>query len=73
MEKKVMSKEYLLENRDEILKQYNSTDRKFQKKAYLTKKERKAVRDILFQQAQREGILRGTLMRSQEKIHESGI
>ncbi|MDW7658115.1 MAG: 50S ribosomal protein L22 [Bacillota bacterium] len=43
MEKKVMSKEYLLENRDEILKQYNSTDRKFQKKAYLTKKERKVL------------------------------
>ena len=43
MEKKVMSKEYLLENRDEILRQYNSTDRKFQKKAYLTKKERKVL------------------------------
>ena len=43
MEKKVMSKEYLLENRDEILRQYTGTDRKFQKKGYLTKKERKVL------------------------------
>ena len=43
------------------------------RRASLTKKERRAVRDILFQQAQREGILRGALIRSQEEIHESGI
>ena len=43
MEKKVMSKEYLLENRDELLKQYSGTERKFQKKGYLTKKERKVL------------------------------
>ncbi|NLM78362.1 MAG: 50S ribosomal protein L22 [Ruminococcaceae bacterium] len=43
MEKKVMSKEYLLENRDELLRQYSATDRKFQKKPYLTKKERKVL------------------------------
>ncbi|MDD2533997.1 MAG: 50S ribosomal protein L22 [Eubacteriales bacterium] len=43
MEKKVMSKEYLLENRDQILAAYNKTDRKFQKSALLTKKEKKVL------------------------------
>ncbi|NLO36765.1 MAG: 50S ribosomal protein L22 [Clostridiaceae bacterium] len=43
MEKKVMSKEYLLENRDELLAQYASSDRKFQKKGFLSKKERKVL------------------------------
>lgn len=43
MEKKVMSKEYMLENRDEILAQYSKTTRKFQKPVLLTKKERKVL------------------------------
>ncbi len=43
MEKKVMSKDYLLENRDEILADYSKTTRKFQKKALLTKKEKKIL------------------------------
>ncbi len=43
MEKKVMSKEYLLENREEILARYNRTERKSQKSALLTKKERKVL------------------------------
>ena len=43
MEKKVMSKEYLLENRDEILAAYSRTTRKFQKTALLTKKEKKVL------------------------------
>jgi large subunit ribosomal protein L22 len=43
MEKKVMSKEYLLENRDAILETYGNTERKFQKTALLTKKEKKVL------------------------------
>ena len=43
MEKKVMSKEYMLENRDEILTKYSTTHRQFQKPALLTKKERKVL------------------------------
>lgn len=43
MEKKVMSKSYLLENRDEILDSYAKPARKFQKPALLTKKERKVL------------------------------
>ncbi len=38
-----MSKEYLLENREAILAAYNKTDRKFQKSALLTKKEKKVL------------------------------
>ncbi len=43
MEKKVMSKDYLLENRDELLAQHASENRKFQKKGFLSKKERKVL------------------------------
>jgi large subunit ribosomal protein L22 len=43
VEKKVMSKEYLLENREELLARYNRTERKSQKSALLTKKERKVL------------------------------
>ena len=43
MEKKVMSKEYLLENREEILATYNQEARRFQKSALLTKKEKKVL------------------------------
>ncbi|MDD2457189.1 MAG: 50S ribosomal protein L22 [Eubacteriales bacterium] len=43
MEKKVMSKEYLLENREEILATYNQESRRFQKSALLTKKEKKVL------------------------------
>lgn len=43
------------------------------RRSSLTSKERKAVRDILWQQAQKEGILRGALIRSQEDIHQAGI
>jgi hypothetical protein len=43
------------------------------RRASLTRKERKAVRDILMQQAQREGIFRGAFLRTQEEIHEAGI
>lgn len=43
MEKKVMSKEHLLENRETILTQYKKTERKFQKTALLTKKEKKVL------------------------------
>ena len=38
-----MSKEYMLENRDEILAQYSKTAKKFKKTALLTKKERKVL------------------------------
>lgn len=41
--------------------------------ASLTKRERKAARDILFQYAQQEGILRGAFMRDPEMIHQGGI
>jgi len=43
VEKKVMNKEYMLENRDEILVKYSQTARKFQKPALLTKKEKKVL------------------------------
>ncbi len=43
MEKKVMSKEYMLENREEILATYSKTARKFQKPVLLTKKEKKVL------------------------------
>lgn len=43
------------------------------RRASLTKKERKAVKDILWQQAQQQGVFRGSLMRTQEAIHEAGI
>lgn len=38
-----MSKEQLLENRESILGQYKKTERKFQKTALLTKKEKKVL------------------------------
>lgn len=38
-----MSKEHLLENREAILEQYHKTERKFQKSALLTKKEKKVL------------------------------
>lgn len=38
-----MSKELLLENRESILQQYKKTERKFQKTALLTKKEKKVL------------------------------
>lgn len=43
MEKKVMSKEYLLENREEILARYSKITKKSQKAPLLTKKERKVL------------------------------
>ncbi len=43
MEKKVMNKEYMLENREEILAQYSQTARKSKKPVLLTKKERKVL------------------------------
>ena len=43
MEKKVMSKGYMLENRDDILVKYAKTARQFQKPALLTKKEKKVL------------------------------
>ncbi len=43
MEKKVMSKEYMLENREDILVKYSKTANKFQKPALLTKKEKKVL------------------------------
>ena len=43
MEKKVMSKAYMQENREEILAKYSGTSKKFQKPALLTKKERKVL------------------------------
>ncbi len=43
MEKKVMSKEYMLENRDDILAQYNKPVKKNRRPALLTKKERKVL------------------------------
>ena len=43
MEKKVLSKEELLKNKDQILEQYNKTSRQFQKPALLTKKEKKVL------------------------------
>ncbi len=43
MEKKVLSKEELLKNKDKILEAYNSEHRRYNKPALLTKKERKAL------------------------------
>ena len=43
MEKKVMSKEYMQENREEILKSYSAPHRLYAKPALLTKKERKVL------------------------------
>jgi hypothetical protein len=43
------------------------------RKSSLTRKERRAVRDILFQFASKEGILRGAFMRTQEDIHQAGL
>lgn len=43
MEKKVMSKEEILKNKDQILERYNKISRQFQKPALLTKKERKVL------------------------------
>jgi large subunit ribosomal protein L22 len=43
VEKKVMNKEYMLENRTEILAGYSRTVRKFRKTALLTKKEKKVL------------------------------
>lgn len=43
MEKKVMSKQELLEKRDELLKIYHGQQRKSAKKPLLTKKERKVL------------------------------
>lgn len=43
MEKKVLSKEELLKQKDSLLEDYNSVHRKSNKPALLTKKERKAL------------------------------
>lgn len=43
MEKKVRSKEELLNEKDKLLEVYNTTHRQFQKPALLTKKEKKAL------------------------------
>lgn len=43
MQKKVMSKQELLEKREELLKAYHEPARRFQKKPYLCKKERKVL------------------------------
>ena len=43
MERKVMSKEYLLENREEILARYAKPVRKSRKPVLLTKKEKKVL------------------------------
>lgn len=43
MEKRVLSKEELLERKDELVEAYNSIHRKSKKQAYLTKKERNAL------------------------------
>lgn len=41
--------------------------------ASLTKSERKAIRDILLQNAKSEGILRGAFMTEPEEVHREGI
>lgn len=41
--------------------------------ASLTKQERKAIRDILLQNARDEGILRGAFLRDPESVHMEGI
>lgn len=43
MEKKVRSREELLKNRDQILDEYSKSYKRFQKPAFLTKKERKVL------------------------------
>ncbi len=43
MEKKVLSKEELLKDKDQILDEYNKTHKLFQKPALLTKKEKKTL------------------------------
>jgi len=43
VEKKVMSKDYMLEHREELIKKYTSPARKNNKKGFLTKKERKVL------------------------------
>jgi large subunit ribosomal protein L22 len=43
LEKKVLSKEELLKDKDQILDEYNKTHKLFQKPALLTKKERKTL------------------------------
>lgn len=43
MEKKVRSKEELLNEKDKILEEYNATHRQFKKPALLTKKEKRAL------------------------------
>ncbi len=43
MEKKVMSKGYMTENREDILAKYSKPSKKFQKPVLLTKKERKVL------------------------------
>jgi hypothetical protein len=41
--------------------------------ASLTKQERKALKDILLQQAQREGLSRGTVAQDPEELHMAGM
>lgn len=41
--------------------------------ASLTKQERKALKDILLQQAQREGLMRGVLAADPEELHMGGL
>jgi large subunit ribosomal protein L22 len=43
VEKKVMNKGYMLENREDILAKYSKTAKKFQKPVLLTKKEKKVL------------------------------
>ncbi len=41
--------------------------------ASLTKKEKKSIRDILLQNAQSEGLLRGAFLRNPEDVHREGV
>jgi hypothetical protein len=41
--------------------------------ASLTKQERKALKDILLQHAQREGLLRGVVTTDPEQLHMTGM
>lgn len=43
------------------------------RRASLTKQERNAVRDLLLQQAQREGLARGSVVQDPEAVHMGGI
>lgn len=43
MEKKVMSKDYMLANREELIEKYSGFSKKSKKVGFLTKKERKAL------------------------------